>query len=124
MNPAEFAERTGVLLGCSVGGSFDSEQFLINLMRRGIMRPRPTRFHECASAIEVIADGFGLYGPGLAVATACSSGALAIAAAAEMIQTGAADIMLAGAPTRCRAPPGAASIPCCWWMRRVVARSM
>lgn len=96
LNPAEFAERTGVLLGCSVGGSFDSEQFLINLMRRGIMRPRPTRFHECASAIEVIADGFGLYGPGLAVATACSSGALAIAAAAEMIQTGAADIMLAG----------------------------
>jgi len=96
LNPAEFADRTGVLLGCSVGGSFDSEQFLINLMRRGIMRPRPTRFHECVSALEVIADHFGLYGPSLAVATACSSGALAIAAAAEMIQTGAAEIMLAG----------------------------
>lgn len=96
LDPAEFAERTGVLLGCSVGGSFDSEQFLIHLMRRGIMRPRPTRFHECASAIEVIADSFGLYGPSMAVATACSSGALAIAVAAEMIQTGAADVMLAG----------------------------
>lgn len=96
LDPAEFAERTGVLLGCSVGGSFDSEQFLINLMKRGIMRPRPTRFHECASAIELIADHFGLYGPSMAIATACSSGALAIAAAAELIQTGEADVMLAG----------------------------
>jgi len=96
LNPAGFADRAGVLLGCSVGGSFDSEQFLINLMKRGIMRPRPTRFHECASAVEVIADHFGLYGPSMAVATACSSGALAIAAAAEMIQTGEADVMLAG----------------------------
>jgi len=96
LNPADFADRTGALLGCSVGGSFDSEQFLINLLKRGIMRPRPTRFHECASAIELIADHFGLYGPSMAVATACSSGALAIAAAAEMIQTGEADVMLAG----------------------------
>ena len=96
LNPSDFADRTGVLLGCSVGGSFDSERFLINLMKRGIMRPRPTRFHECASAVEIIADSFGLFGPGMAVATACSSGALAIAAAAEMIQTGEADIMLAG----------------------------
>ena len=96
LNLPEYADRAGVLLGCSVGGSFDSEQFLINLMKRGIMRPRPTRFHECASALEVIADHFGLYGPSMAVATACSSGALAIAAAAEMIQTGEADVMLAG----------------------------
>lgn len=96
LTPDHFGDRAGVLLGCSVGGSFDSEQFLINLMKRGIMRPRPTRFHECASAVEVIADHFGLYGPGMAIATACSSGALAIAAAAEMIQTGEADVMLAG----------------------------
>jgi 3-oxoacyl-(acyl-carrier-protein) synthase len=96
LNPADFADRTGVLLGCSVGGSFDSEKFLINLMQRGIMRPRPTRFHECNSAVELIADHFGLFGPGMSVATACSSGALAIAAAAEMIQTGEADVMLAG----------------------------
>jgi 3-oxoacyl-(acyl-carrier-protein) synthase len=96
LNVSDYADRAGVLLGCSVGGSFDSEQFLINLMKRGIMRPRPTRFHECVSAIEVIADHFGLYGPSMAIATACSSGALAIAAAAEMIQTGEADVMLAG----------------------------
>jgi 3-oxoacyl-(acyl-carrier-protein) synthase len=96
INVADYAERAGVLLGCSVGGSFDSERFLIALMKRGVMRPRPTRFHECTSAVDVIADGFGLYGPSLAVATACSSGAIAIAAAAEMIQAGEADVMIAG----------------------------
>src|SRR4029079_11124700 len=50
INVADYAERAGVLLGCSVGGSFDSERFLIALMKRGVMRPRPTRFHECTSA--------------------------------------------------------------------------
>jgi 3-oxoacyl-(acyl-carrier-protein) synthase len=46
--------------------------------------------------VDFIADSFGFYGPGMALSTACSSGALAIAAAAEMIQTGEADVMLAG----------------------------
>ena len=96
LNLPDFADRSGVLLGCSVGGSFDSERFLIGLMKRGKMHPRPTRFHECNSAVDLIADEFGLFGPSLAVATACSSGALAIATAAEMIQTGEADVMLAG----------------------------
>jgi 3-oxoacyl-(acyl-carrier-protein) synthase len=90
------ADRAGVILGCSVGGSFDSEQFLIGLIKHGRMRPRPTRFHECHSAVDFIADTFGCYGPSLAIATACSSGALAIAAAAATIQTGEADVILAG----------------------------
>ena len=90
------AERAGVLLGCSVGGSFDSERFLTTLMKRGQMRARPTRFHECVSVVDLIADEFGLLGPSLAVATACSSGALAIATAAELIQAGEADVMVAG----------------------------
>lgn len=90
------AERAGVILGCSVGGSFDSENFLIDLIKHGKMRPRPTRFHECVSVVDLIADEFELFGPSMAVATACSSGALAIATAAEMIQAGEADVMLAG----------------------------
>jgi len=90
------AERAGVLLGSSVGGSYDSEQFLTTLIKRGRMRARPTRFHECASSVDLIADHFGLFGPSMALATACSSGALAIATAAELIQAGEADVMLAG----------------------------
>ena len=90
------ADRAGVLLGASVGGSFNSERFLTALIKRGKMLPRPTRYHECVSTVDLIADDFGLFGPSMAVATACSSGALAIAMAAELIQSGEADVMLAG----------------------------
>ncbi len=89
-------DRAGVLLGTSVGGSYDSELFLSTLIKRGKMRPRPTRFHECVSTVDLIANDFGLYGPGMALATACSSSALALAMAAEMIMSGEADVMLAG----------------------------
>lgn len=89
-------ERTGVLLGTSVGGSFGSEQFLTTLIKERKFRPRATRFHECSTAVNLIADDFGCYGPSLAVATACSSGALAIAMAADLIMAGDADVMLAG----------------------------
>jgi 3-oxoacyl-(acyl-carrier-protein) synthase len=91
-----YAERTGVLLGASVGGSFDCERFLTALIKRQKMLARPARFHECDSAVQIIAENFGLYGPSMAVATACSSGALAIATAADLIMTGEADVMLAG----------------------------
>ena len=96
INLTGFGDRAGVLLGSSVGGSFDSERFLTQLIKKGKMRPRTTRFHECASAVDLIADDFGLFGPSMAVATACSSGALAISTAAELIQAGEADVMLAG----------------------------
>src|ERR1051325_992503 len=89
-------ERAGILMGTSVGGSFDSERFLEALVKRRRMRARPTRFHECASVVYLLAGEFGLYGPSMAGATACSSGALAIATAAELIQSGEADVMLAG----------------------------
>ena len=90
------ADRAGVALGCSVGGSFDSERFLTTLLKRGKMLARPTRFHECATAADLVADSFGLFGPSLTLATACSSSALAIAAAADLIVAGEADVMLAG----------------------------
>lgn len=96
LESAALGDRAGIVLGSSVGGSFDSERFLIKLIKEGIFRPRSTRFHECHSSAELIADSFGLFGPAMSVSTACSSGALAIANAAEMIQAGEADIMLAG----------------------------
>ncbi|MGD1088015.1 MAG: beta-ketoacyl-[acyl-carrier-protein] synthase family protein [Verrucomicrobiota bacterium] len=89
-------ERAGIVLGTSVGGSYDSEIFLSTLIKRGKMRARPTRFHECVTTVDLIADEFGLFGPSMALATACSSSALAIAMAAEMILSGEADVMLTG----------------------------
>ena len=91
-----YGDRAGLLLGSSVGGSFDSERFLTTLIQHGKMRARPTRFHECVSAVDLIADKFGLFGPSMAIATACSSSALAISTAAELILAGEADVMLAG----------------------------
>ncbi|HEY5346031.1 MAG TPA: beta-ketoacyl-[acyl-carrier-protein] synthase family protein, partial [Verrucomicrobiae bacterium] len=96
INLENCADRAGIVLGCSVGGSYDSEHFLTTLIKRGKMRARPTRFHECHSAVDLIANDFGLFGPGLTISTACSSGALAIATAAELIMAGEADVMLAG----------------------------
>ncbi|MEI6083896.1 MAG: beta-ketoacyl-[acyl-carrier-protein] synthase family protein [Verrucomicrobiota bacterium] len=89
-------DRAGVALGCSVGGSYDSEQFLTALIKHGKMRARPTRFHECCTTTDLVAESFGLFGPSTTVATACSSSALAIATAADMIVAGDADVMLAG----------------------------
>jgi 3-oxoacyl-[acyl-carrier-protein] synthase-1/3-oxoacyl-[acyl-carrier-protein] synthase II len=96
INLPDCGDRAGVILGGSVGGSFGSEQFLISLIKAKKMRARPMRFHECSATVDLIADEFGLFGPGFAVSTACSSGALAIATAAEMILAGEADVMLAG----------------------------
>jgi 3-oxoacyl-(acyl-carrier-protein) synthase len=93
---AKTGDRAGIILGTSVGGSYDSELFLTALIKRGKMRARATRFHECSSTVDLIAEQFGLYGPGMSLATACSSSALAIATAAEMIMAGEADVMLTG----------------------------
>ena len=89
-------DRAGVLLGASVGGSYDSEIFLSTLIKQGKIRARPTRFHECVTTVDLIANEFGLLGPSMALATACSSSALAMAMAAEMILSGEADVMLTG----------------------------
>lgn len=96
LDPKSVADRTGVLLGSSVGGTYDTERFLTALIKDQKMRARPTRFHECSSPVDLVADSFGLYGPSFAISTACSSGALAIATAAELIQSGQAEVMLAG----------------------------
>jgi 3-oxoacyl-(acyl-carrier-protein) synthase len=96
INFKKCGDSAGVILGTSVGGSYDSEIFLSTLIKRGKMRARPTRFHECVTTVDLIADEFGLFGPSMALATACSSSALAIALAAEMILSGEADVMLTG----------------------------
>jgi 3-oxoacyl-(acyl-carrier-protein) synthase len=93
---ADCGDRAGLILGTSVGGSYDSELFLTKLIKEGKMRAGLARFHECSTTVDLIANQFGLFGPSMAIATACSSSALAIAQAGEMILSGDADVMLAG----------------------------
>jgi 3-oxoacyl-(acyl-carrier-protein) synthase len=91
------AERTGVVLGCTVGGMLGTEQFLGRLLRDRKHRFGALRFHECAGAADLCARQLGALGPCATVSTACSSGAMAIAAAAELIEQDEADVVLAGA---------------------------
>ena len=89
-------ERRGVLLGSTVGGMLGTEQFMTRLLREQRRRFGALRFHECAGVADVCARLLGARGPCATVSTACSAGAMAIAAAAELIRAGEADLMLAG----------------------------
>jgi 3-oxoacyl-(acyl-carrier-protein) synthase len=93
VNPA----RAGVMIGATVGGMLGTEQFLAALLREKKHRFGPLRFHECAGAADLCAKKIGALGPVATLATACSAGAMAILAAAELIEQGEADLMLAGA---------------------------
>ena len=90
-------ERVGVMLGATVGGMLDTEKFLTALLRENKHRFGPLRFHECAGAADLCARKIGALGPVATLSTACSAGAMAILAAAELIEQGEADVMLAGA---------------------------
>ena len=93
INPA----RVGVMLGATVGGMLGTEKFLTALLRENKHRFGPLRFHECASTADLCAKQIGALGPVATISTACSAGAMALLAAAELIEQGEADIMLAGA---------------------------
>jgi len=93
INPA----RAGVMLGATVGGMLGTEKFLAALLREKKHRFGLLRFHECAGAADLCAGKIGALGPVATLSTACSAGAMAILAAAELIEQGEADLMLAGA---------------------------
>lgn len=93
MDPA----RTGVLLGATVGGMAGTEEVITALLRDNRRAFGRLRFHECAGAAVSCAKNIGACGPVATFSTACSAGAMAILAAAECIELGEADVMLAGA---------------------------
>jgi 3-oxoacyl-(acyl-carrier-protein) synthase len=90
------ADRFGVVLGATTGGMLGTEVFLARLLREQKRRFGPLRFHECASSTDLLARQLGARGPTATFSTACSAGAMAIAAAAELIESGEADVVLTG----------------------------
>ena len=83
----------GLAVGTTVGGMPETEDALLaggDVAESVFMR------HECGALTQALADGAGLHGPALTLSTACSSGAEAIATAAELIRAGEADAMVAG----------------------------
>ena len=89
--------RIGVMLGATVGGMLGTETFLAALLREKKHIFGRLRFHECAGAADLCAQQMGALGPVATLSTACSAGAMALLAAAELIEQGEADVMLAGA---------------------------
>lgn len=91
-------ERTGVLLGSGIGGLQTTYEASITLNERGPRRLSP--FVIPAMLINLasgqVSMRYGFKGPNHSVVTACATGAHAIGDAARLIQTGDADVMVAG----------------------------
>jgi 3-oxoacyl-[acyl-carrier-protein] synthase-1/3-oxoacyl-[acyl-carrier-protein] synthase II len=88
-----------VVVGTTTGGMLTTER----LLKERVSDPDAYRFHSPASVAEDIAAQCGCRGPVLTVSTACSSGAVAIKIALELIRSGKAGRVLAGgADALCR----------------------
>lgn len=94
----ELAPRFGTVIGSGIGGIGMIEDHSHLLKERGPRRISP--FFVPGSIVNMIAGNlsvkYGLQGPNLAVATACTTGTHAIGLAARSIRYGEADMMLAG----------------------------
>ncbi len=97
--------RIGVVIGTSTSGLYETESAYATLMQTGQM---PADFHFLTRHAYQATPRFlqlelGLQGPCLAISTACSSAAKAIAAGQRLIVSGVCDAVLTGGvDTLCR----------------------
>jgi 3-oxoacyl-(acyl-carrier-protein) synthase len=88
-----------VVMGVTTGGMLSTEA----LIRKNISDPALYQRHATGSVAEEIAKDYDCCGPVLTVSTACSSGAVALKLALEMLRSGKAKRVLAGgADSLCR----------------------
>ena len=92
------AERIGCMVGSGIGGLPLIEETHGEYLQRGARRISP--FFIPASIINMISGHLsirlGFQGPNLSVVTACTTGLHCIGLAARLIQSGDADVMVAG----------------------------
>jgi len=104
----ELATRIGVNIGAGIGGLPMIEQTHAELTNRGPRRISP--FFVPASIINMISGHvsikYGFKGPNIAVVTACTTGLHAIGLSARMIESGDADVMVAGGAEAAISPLG------------------
>ncbi|MDB5749926.1 MAG: 3-oxoacyl-[acyl-carrier-protein] synthase, partial [Ramlibacter sp.] len=104
----ELATRIGVNVGSGIGGLPMIEDMHAELVNRGPRRISP--FFVPASIINMISGHvsikYGFKGPNIAVVTACTTGLHAIGISARMIESGDADVMVAGGAESCVSPLG------------------
>ena len=104
----ELAQRIGVNVGSGIGGLPLIEETHSEMVNRGPRRISP--FFVPASIINMISGHVsirhGYQGPNIAVVTACTTGLHAIGLSARMIESGDADVMIAGGAESCVSPLG------------------
>jgi 3-oxoacyl-[acyl-carrier-protein] synthase II len=102
------ATRIGCNIGSGIGGLPLIEDTHAELVARGARRISP--FFVPASIINMISGHvsikYGFKGPNIAVVTACTTGLHAIGLSARMIESGDADVMVAGGAESCVSPLG------------------
>jgi 3-oxoacyl-[acyl-carrier-protein] synthase II len=107
VDPAQ-AHRYGVLMGSGIGGIHTIEVNYSKLVEAGPRRISP--FFVPATIINMISGHvsikYGMTGPNLAIVTACTTSTHCIGIAARLIQSGDADVMLAGGAEYASTPIG------------------
>jgi nodulation protein E len=104
-NPTR-AERTAVIIGTGIGGAHTQDQMAQRLYGERNPRVHPmaiVRVMPNAPAAQISLE-MGLRGPVFAVASACASANHALAQALLLLQSGAADVALAGGVEACITP--------------------
>jgi 3-oxoacyl-[acyl-carrier-protein] synthase II len=105
---ADEAARIGCNIGSGIGGLPMIEQMHTELTTRGPRRISP--FFVPASIINMISGHvsikYGYKGPNISVVTACTTGLHAIGLSARLIESGDADVMVAGGAESCVSPLG------------------
>lgn len=96
--PAPLAGRTlGVFFGSSTGGFWESELYYEALVReRRGARVGMLVSQQYNAPADAVARAAGATGPVVTISSACTSGALAIAAAFDALRSGEVDVALAG----------------------------
>jgi 3-oxoacyl-[acyl-carrier-protein] synthase II len=104
----ELATRIGCNIGSGIGGLPMIEQMHAELVSRGPRRISP--FFVPASIINMISGHvsikYGFKGPNISVVTACTTGLHAIGLSGRLIESGDADVMVAGGAESCVSPLG------------------
>jgi len=98
LEPRRDMARAGVFFGSSTGGMWESERFYARLIGHDAGRPLLSwvTSQQYNGPGDAVARWAAVEGPVETVSSACTSGAIAIAAAADALREGEADVAIAG----------------------------
>ncbi|MCS6911815.1 MAG: beta-ketoacyl-[acyl-carrier-protein] synthase family protein [Myxococcales bacterium] len=94
--PVEALRGAAVAMGTGTGGALQSEEYVLERLAGRYPDARLLVGHQPAAVTDLIARLLGIRGPRNTIMTACSSSAVAIAWAADLIACGEVEVALAG----------------------------